>query len=283
MKRKSSLILLMPLLNWLFLAPVAKGQSPAASPAVQGQAVHVQTALDHITVLEFAEPVLQAAAGSPAFNIEFRDSKVLIKPLKAGAATDLFVWTASRRFAYELDPPGEVKNMTIALDTSAPKPVETKDEAMTLVADMALTHALMGSQRIDNHSIKNQKGRVVVRIEAVYESTNSTYIRYLIKNLGDHPYRVVTPTVHRLAAPDPGVSLVSLERTQLDANTSKKLAVKERLPLAVASAQLRAEDLSPGTETYGVVVLRQRFPAGAVLELAFPNSGDQHVSAIFVH
>lgn len=283
MKRKSSLILLMPLLNWLFLAPVAKGQSPAASPAVQGQAVHVQTALDHITVLEFAEPVLQAAAGSPAFNIEFRDSKVLIKPLKVGAATDLFVWTASRRFAYELDPPGEVKNMTIALDTSAPKPVETKDEAMTLVADMALTHALMGSQRIDNHSIKNQKGRVVVRIEAVYESTNSTYIRYVIKNLGDHPYRVVTPAVHRLAAHDPGVSLVSLERTQLDANTLKKLAVKERLPLAVASAQLRAEDLSPGTETYGVVVLRQRFPASAVLELAFPNSGDQHVSAIFVH
>lgn len=283
MKRKSSLILLMPLLNWLFLAPVAKGQSPAASPAVQGQAVHVQTALDHITVLEFAEPVLQAAAGSPAFNIEFRDSKVLIKPLKVGAATDLFVWTASRRFAYELDPPGEVKNMTIALDTSAPKPVETKDEAMTLVADMALTHALMGSQRIDNHSIKNQKGRVVVRIEAVYESTNSTYIRYVIKNLGDHPYRVVTPAVHRLAAHDPGVSLVSLERTQLDANTLKKLAVEERLPLAVASAQLRAEDLSPGTETYGVVVLRQRFPASAVLELAFPNSGDQHVSAIFVH
>ena len=75
----------------------------AARPVLQSEAVHIATALDHLTVLEFGEPVTKAAAGSPAFTIEWRDNKVLIKPLKPGVSTDLFVWTASRRFTYELD------------------------------------------------------------------------------------------------------------------------------------------------------------------------------------
>lgn len=281
MKRTSLLLLLSFLL--LLCREVWSQSSPQAPQADQAKVTHVQTALEHITVLEFAEPVLQAAAGSPAFNVEFRDTKVLIKPLKAGASTDLFVWTASRRFAYELDPPGDVKNMTVALDTSTPKPVETKDEAMTLVADMALTHALMGSERVNSQSIKDQNGRVIVRIEAVFESANSTYIRYAIKNLASHPYRVITPAVRQLAAPNPGVSLVSLERTQLDSSSLKRLGVAQGLPLTITSAQLKAEDLAPGSETHGVVVLRQHFPPATVLEIAFPNSGKQNVSAIFVY
>jgi hypothetical protein len=173
--------------------------------------------------------------------------------------------------------------MTIALDTSAPKPVETPDEAMTLVADMALTHALLGSERVDNRRIKDQRGSVIVRIEAVFESTNSTYIRYAIKNLGDHPYRVVTPTVRELPSPEAEMSLISFGRTQLDSATAQKLHAKQALPVVVSSAQLKSADLAPGSETQGVVVLRQRFPATSVLELSFPNSGDRHVSAIFVY
>ena len=282
MKRTSLLLssLLLVLGSSFLLTETANAQFPAEATT---QVTHLKTALDHVTVLEFDEPVVQAAAGSTAFNIEWHDNKLLIKPLKPGAATDLFVWTASRRFAYELDPPGEVKNMTVALDTSNPKPVVPKDEAMTMVADMALTHALMGSEQVNNRSIKDQKSRVIVRIEAVFESSNSTYIRYAIKNLTDHPYRVVAPDVHQLVAPNPQVSLSSFERTQLDSNNIKKIDVKQRLQLVVASTQLKRADLSAGEETHGVVVLRQRFPAAAVLELAFPNFGDHHVSAIFVY
>lgn len=280
MKRTSSLLLSFLLLLYHEVWSQSSSQTPRAD---QAKVTHVQTALEHITVLEFAEPVLQAAAGSPAFNVEFRDTKVLIKPLKAGASTDLFVWTASRRFAYELDPPGDVKNMTVALDTSTPKPVETKDEAMTLVADMALTHALMGFERVNSRGIKDYKDRVTVRIEGVFESANSTYIRYAVKNRTHLPYRVITPSLYRLTAPTPSVSLLSFERTQLDTGIIKTLGVTQRLPLTITSAQLKAEDLAPGSETHGVVVLRQRFPAATVIELAFPNSGNQHVSAIFVY
>src|SRR5437764_11930058 len=94
------------------------------------EVIHVATALDHLTVLEFSEPVTMAAAGSPAFQIERHDNKVFIKPLKSGASTDLFVWTASRRFAYELLPPGEVSTMNFAIDNSipAPKPVPVNSD-----------------------------------------------------------------------------------------------------------------------------------------------------------
>ena len=78
------------------------------------------TALNHLTILEFHEPVTMAAAGSSDFQIERQENKVFVKPMKSGASTDLFVWTASRRFAYELETTQEVKNMNFAIDNSAP-------------------------------------------------------------------------------------------------------------------------------------------------------------------
>ena len=100
------------------LAGVAEDDSEVA---LQPHAVHLSTALDHITVLEFGEPVTQAAAGSSAFNIEWRENKVLIRPLRSGASSNLFVWTASKkRYAYELDPPGDAKDMNYAIDNPTP-------------------------------------------------------------------------------------------------------------------------------------------------------------------
>src|SRR5438309_10571659 len=105
------------------------------------EVIHVATALDHLTVLEFGEPITMAAAGSPAFQIERHEDKVFIKPLQSGASTDLFVWTASRRFTYELEPPGEVKNMTFAVESLIPTPKSVPDSGAQLaeVADMMLT------------------------------------------------------------------------------------------------------------------------------------------------
>src|SRR5882757_5805557 len=133
---------------------------------VHSEVVHVATALDHLTVLEFGEPVTMAAAGSQAFEIERHEDKVFIKPLKLGASTDLCVWTATRRFAYELDSPGEVKDMNFALDNPAPspKPVPDMQPQMEGVADMMLTRAFLGAERIDGSNIKDTKGRVNIRV-----------------------------------------------------------------------------------------------------------------------
>src|SRR5579859_4869663 len=175
MKRTSLSFLPLFLSVALFVTNEVSGQVSQPSPAQ-----HLATALDHITVLEFSEPVTLAAAGSSAFSIERSDNKVLIKPLKAGVSTDLFVWTASRRFTYELDRPGDVKNMNFAVENpiTVSKPAPQPHDQMTEVADMVLTRAFLGAERIENRDIKNDPGRVVVRIENVFQSSNSLYIRY---------------------------------------------------------------------------------------------------------
>jgi len=83
----------------LFAVAAAAQQSQAPAQNV----LHIATALNHLTVLEFHEPVTMAAAGSSDFQIERQDNKVFVKPTKPGVSTDLLVWTASRRFAYELE------------------------------------------------------------------------------------------------------------------------------------------------------------------------------------
>jgi hypothetical protein len=249
------------------------------------QAQHLATALDHITVLEFSEPVTLAATGSSAFSIERSDNKVLIKPLKAGVSTDLFVWTASRRFTYELDPPGDVKTMNFAVDSPAAvtKPIpEPRDDQMTKIADMLLTRAFLGADRVENGDVRNEKGRVVVRVESVFQSSNSLYIRYSIRNMADRPYRVLKPALWEVVPPDATLSLPALRRTQLDSRTAQKLGQIKRNSLVVVSAEIRKEDIRPGEETQGVIVLRQQFEAPTVLQVIFPDAGDHHVSATFV-
>ena len=100
---------------------------PQQTDTPASSVVHVATALNHLTILEFHEPVTMAAAGSSDFQIERQENKVFVKPMKSGASTDLFVWTASRRFAYELETTQEVKNMNFAIDNSAPAGSRSSD------------------------------------------------------------------------------------------------------------------------------------------------------------
>lgn len=232
-----------------------------------------------------AEPVTQAAAGSSAFSIEWRGDKVLIKPMKSGVSTDLFVWTQSQRFTYELDPPGDVKNMNFVVDNPAqvPKPIrDTTAEQMNAVADMALSNVFLGCDKIAHSDVRKEKKGVLIRIENVYQSSNSLYIGYTIANGTDKHYRVTMPTVRELKPETSGISFVNLRRVQLDPRAIEKLGRTTPVFLAVASATVRQEDLQPGEETRGVIVLRQQFSAPIVLEVAFANAGDRRVSSAFV-
>ena len=40
--------------------------------------VHLKTALNHLTVIEVGEPVVEVAAGSPLFKVEWRENKVFV-------------------------------------------------------------------------------------------------------------------------------------------------------------------------------------------------------------
>ncbi len=278
MKRTLILVLIAAVMSLSLPAEDTRQSGP------KSDVLHLATALDHITVLEFSEPVTLAAAGSSAFNIEWRENKVLIKPFKAGASTDLFVWTASRRFAYELDPPGETKNMNFAIDNAIPtKPVpEAHDnEQMAAVADMVVTRAFLGADQIENGDIKNDKGRIVVRIENVFQTATSLYIRYSVRNLTDRPYRVLKPSVYELGPPET-VSLLSIRRTQLDSRKLRKLDEGQRVPLVMANAEIQTQDIRPGDAARGVIVLRRQLIAASMLQVVFADAGNRHVSATFV-
>ena len=266
----------------LYAVSAFAGETKTIEPA-HGEVVQVATALDHLTVLEFGEPVTMAAAGSSAFQIERHDDKVFIKPLKAGASTDLFVWTASRRFAYELEPPGEVSNMNFAIDSRLPtKNSPQPGTHLEDVADMMLTRALLGAERVDSSSIGNEKGRVTVRIEHVFQSRSTLYIHYSVTNLSHQPYRVTDPVLTEAVAPQATISLLSIPRTQLDKHLLHKVGELRERPISPVRSEFSKEDVQPGEEVQGVVAIREQVATPTIFELTFSPEGRHKVQAVMV-
>src|SRR5437016_14586609 len=93
----------------------------------RAKVTRVETAMNHLTVIELAEPVTLAAAGSPSFKIERRDNKVFIQPLEEGVSTNLFIWTGSGRWNYELVPAASVETMHFAVDQQTVAPSQTPE------------------------------------------------------------------------------------------------------------------------------------------------------------
>ena len=242
--------------------------------------VHVATALNHLTILEFHEPVTMAAAGSADFQIERQENKVFVKPMKSGASTDLFVWTASRRFAYELETTQEVKNMNFAIDNSAPVPVAhlVVSPSTDQLADLMLTRAFLGAVEITSVNTRPPKNQVGVRVEQVFRTRSSVYIHYTIENNSKSSYHVAAPSAYQLQGDLSSISLPSFAHKQLDPRLSEKLASTQNVSLPIAHAESAAEDLGPGEATQGVVAIRQDLNSPAIVHLVFEGG----VKATFV-
>jgi Conjugal transfer protein len=274
MKRSISLILIYS------VCAIRAFSQQSGSPS-SNAVVRVATALNHLTVLEFHEPVTMAAAGSSDFQIERESNKVFIKPVKSGAATDLFVWTASRRFAYELEITQEVKDMNFAIDSAQavpppPKPVVDADADQ--FADVVLTRALLGAEEIKPKNTRKTKGQVTVRVEQVFRTRSTVYVHYTIENNSGLFYRMNAPQAYQLKTDDSPISLPSLAHTQLDRSTLEDLGDTHELALPVAHAEAEAEDLHPGETTEGVVPIRQNLKSPAIVQLVFSEG----VKATFV-
>lgn len=259
-----------------------------AKKIMPSDVIAVATALDHLSVLEFAEPVVMAAAGSNDFQIERQGDKVLIKPLKPAASTNLFIWTATRRYTYELEAPGEVGQMTFAIDSAVPAPSPMPQPTPALCSqtdefsDTLLTKALLGMEPVQNTSIKDRTGRVIARVEHVFRSANTLYIHYSLANRSAAPYRVLAPAVRQLQAPESRISLVPLERVQLDETDIQRLGPVKQQLIEIARAEATRQDVAPGNVIQGVVVIHQQFSSPAVLELEFGSTGGNRVRAVFV-
>jgi len=89
MGRRSRLIKI-----WLSFLAVAALSWPAWGQKVEvqkpdhGQILHVQTALNHLTVLEMTGPVSTVAVGSPVFKVSGAKNKVFIEPTETGGGDE---------------------------------------------------------------------------------------------------------------------------------------------------------------------------------------------------
>ncbi|MBZ5507196.1 MAG: TrbG/VirB9 family P-type conjugative transfer protein [Acidobacteriia bacterium] len=250
------------------LFTVALAAQQPQSPAQN--VLHIATALNHLTVLEFHEPVTMAAAGSSDFQIERQDNKVFVKPTKPGVSTDLLVWTASRRFAYELETTEEVKTMNFAIDAAIPAAPPVVSSSADELADMMLTRAFLGAVQMHS-SVRTRPNEVNIRVEQVFRTRSTVYVHYTIENDTEASYRAGLPAVFELKPEHSSISLGSIAHTQLDSRGLKKLGTAKALPLAIGHVENESEQLEPGSSAQGVVAIRQDLKGPAVLQLVFES------------
>lgn len=241
----------------LVLAAAASG----AQTTSQSQIRHVETSLNHLTVLEFGEPVTTLAIADPdSFQVERHDDKVFVKPLKEGVSTNLFIWTASREVSYELDPAGQLSAMDVLVRTApaansratAEADAEPSDTEIRKIASLVLTQAMMGVEDVAHDPSKRTTDRVEVELEQVYRAKDELYIRYSVTNLSKTPFRVTTPDIENPLPSALPVSLLSLRNHQISPQTLAQFKTKPGSSLAVHGESM-TRDLAPGEKTTGVI------------------------------
>jgi hypothetical protein len=250
-------------MKMLITIPVALAVAVAGAQTTnQKQVRHVETALNHLTVLEFGEPVSTiAVADTDSFRVEHHDDKVFIEPLREGVATNLFIWTESRQLTYELDPAGQLATMDVLIRTEpAPKSrsaaaasAEPSDVEIHRIASLVLAQAMMGVQDIARDGHRAVPDRVQVDLEQVYRAKDQLYIRYSITNQTKEPFRLTTPDVSAPLPTQLPIALLSLRDHQLSTQTFDVFKTKPGSSFTVVQTEAVVRDLAPGQKTTGVL------------------------------
>ena len=238
--------------------------------------VHLKTALNHLTVIEVGEPVVEVAAGSPSFKVEWRENKVFIQPTEADAASNLFIWTATQRLNYELEPAGSVATMDFAVDQAPahiPEPLKPATTSSQPPASPPFTELLLAGKPVRIVPSKQRASKPVeVWVSDTYEKDGRLLIRYAVCNHGAQPYNIETPQVYQLDGVRSAQSLYGFVNSQLGDEQIGKLKIKQETPVKVLDGQLQSARIAPGEEVVGVVALQVASgPNPTVLRLQFPN------------
>lgn len=264
----------------------AMGQKVETEKSDEGRIVHVQTALDHLTVLEMGEPVSAVAVGSSSFRVEWRGNKVLIEPTEAGVATNLFVWTPSGRFNYELDPAGTVRQMVFAIDRKDPNPptITIARNETNRSGGPSAAEVLMGITPVRLIGGDSEKNGVTVSVTDILERDGQTLIRYSIRNGTNRAYVPGIMQVVALRSPWYRQSLYTLRDCQLSSRETSGLRSDGAAPVEVTDAEMPLLEIKPGETAAGIVTVKvppiRTEPT--VLQLNFLADPDRKVSATLV-
>ena len=250
---------------------IAAGTSAIAQ---QQPVTRVQTALNHLTVIEVAEPITMAAAGSEAFEIERHGTRVFVKPTKPDVATNLFVWTEHGRSIYELQPAGEVSKMDVLVTSVQQPPTRAAAESLSKedvakVAEQVLSQTLLNTQPVNALGIKTQKNRVNVRLEDVVRGKDAIYVRYQVTNLSAVPYRVIAPNVSVLAAEGNAGASMPPANQQLGAGYLERLGKVSSTPIDLLHSEIDEQDVAPGKTSTGVLAIRSTDGSPQIYQFVF--------------
>lgn len=232
----------------------ARAQKVELQKPDREQIIHVETSLNHLTVLEMSEPVITVAVGSTSFKVEWRENKVFIEPNDANVSTNLFVWTASGRFNYELDPAGGVPQMDFAIDQPAvdpPSPVKTAVKA----ADPSPADVLMQAKPIRLYGSVPEKNHAALYLTDVLEHDGQIVIRYTIRNQTRKPYIPGAPQVATVNSARFRESLHSLADWQLGMDAASHLKSSGLTTVPITSQQLQASRIEPGQQVSGIITI----------------------------
>jgi hypothetical protein len=248
----------------------------------------VQTALNHLSVIELPEPITMAAAGSDAFDIKRHGNRVFIEPIRANVSTNLFLWTEHGESVYELEPAGEVSAMNILI---APKPQPrpasgapstVSDSEVQKADDMVMSRALLHIQHVSQRETKPSRDGVTIRVEEVVHAQDSLYVRYQVINTSKTPYRVPAPSVETIHPALPPASLQTLTNTQLSDKTVSELGTAGTSALSVVHFEMEAKEVAPGDVTTGVLAIRLVSSGPHVYRFVFGGTGVRQIVATVV-
>jgi hypothetical protein len=169
------------------LALSAKAQRIETEKSDRHKVIRVETALNHLSIVELAEPVTEVAAGSSSYKIEWRGNKAFVQPLDPEATTNLFIWTASGRLSYELVPGPSVEEMHFAIDQEpSPSVAKVAIPEKPVEDPRAVQEAKLASEMLFASTpvrlagdVKNHD-RVEVILKDIYREGDRLYVRYAL-------------------------------------------------------------------------------------------------------
>ena len=276
------------------------GGTLAGAQNVVHQAVHpdrvtpIYTALDHISVIALPEKITRVAAGSQTMQIEWHGNDVFVKPLQSGQSTDLMVWTEHEFSTYELEAPGDVRQMTFVLDeTNSPVPQGARSDA-TQVADPPakatdrITQSAIGSTLLQvtpvtARGVRPAKDGVSVSIKDVVRDGSCLYVSFAMTNSSTLPYRIEPPNVFEIAPRQSADLLPSMKDEQVAAKAVAQFGTNQTAQVSVRDTDIPQKDLSPGQTAEGVVEIRPEDTAKpGIYEFDFGADNGQSVKATAV-
>ena len=264
----------------------AAGQKLETQKPDPAKVIRVETAKDHLTVIELADTVTMVAVGNrSAFTVERRENKVFVTPTDESARTNLFIWTSGGRYSYELVPAASVEQMHFAIDQPPAPVVAAELSAPPIPPERIPSAMLTNAVPVLVTGERDTAGRVEVAIRDLYRRDHRLYIRYAFINRTGTAYQPVRPAGSILEGAKAQQSLISPAEHQLGERIARTIKSDTETAVEILDAD-QAPLISPGGQGWGWLVVNDiSSPAPdtvSVLKMQFAADSKGTVDAFLV-